>query len=80
MAKTADGIKIRSLISMLDGFQGIIVREGTKHPFMLVYAGLRPCPIAESTHVKQMVVPWLRQALQYQDGKSLYERLRQGSW
>lgn len=75
--KTLDGIRLSAIVRMASAIPGIAVREGTKHPYMLLYAGLRPCPVAESTHARRMLVPWLRQATGYSTN-DLYASLQSG--
>jgi hypothetical protein len=80
MAKTRDGIKITDILSAVRAVEGISIRQGTKHPYMLLYGQMRPCPIAESTDVKHMVLPWLKQidALRSYDKQTIYQGLKQG--
>ena len=79
MMKTRDGISIKDLLSAARNIPGVTIREGTKHAYMLNYAGLRPCPIAESTYAKHMVVPWIKQITQY-DNNTIYRHLKNGTW
>ena len=77
--KTIDGIKIQALVKMLGKIPQISVREGSKHPYIAISDGIRPCPIATSTNVKTMVVPWLAQVIGY-NSKSIYNSIRCGEW
>ncbi len=79
MAKTRDGIRLSDIISAVRGIEGVGIRQGTKHPYMLMYGQMRPCPVAESTDAKYMIVPWLRQILPY-DNRTIYSGLRRGSF
>jgi len=79
--KTRDGIKISDILSAARNITGLSIREGTKHPYMLIYPGLRPCPVAESTHAKHMIVPWMRTAIGTAigyDSQTIYEGLKTG--
>ena len=78
MSKTIDGIKLDYIIKVAEAI-GASVRSGAKHPFILGYNGLRPCPIAESTIAKTMVVPWMKIITQ-KDSGAIYEALRNGEW
>ena len=76
--KTQDGIRLNDILQIAREI-GIEVREGNSHPYILNYAGMRPCPIATSTHAQRMVAPWLARIT----GKSkqeVYQTMRQGSW
>ena len=55
----------------------IKVREGSKHPFILMYDGIRPCPVAESTHARKMLVPWFKSITGY-DTQLIYSSLKSG--
>jgi hypothetical protein len=79
MAKTRDGIKLETIISMTTKIPGIEIRGGTKHKYLLSYEMLRPCPIAESTNAKTMVVPWLKKSTGY-SAEYIYSSLKNGSW
>ena len=78
--KTIDGLRIEQIARMMLNVPGIEIRRGTNHPFIAVKAGLRPCPIATSTHAKRMIVPWLAQATGYNDRKCIYDSLKLGEW
>lgn len=76
--KTIDGIRLNDILRIV-GDAGIGFRTGNSHPYLLTCEGLRPCPLASSTHAERMVAPWLAQAT----GKSkqeAYEALRRGYW
>ncbi|HVY01679.1 MAG TPA: hypothetical protein VHA12_02870 [Candidatus Nanoarchaeia archaeon] len=76
--KTRDGLRLRDILRASTE-AGAGYREGTNHPLLLTYQGMRPCPIATSTDARRMVTPWLAQAT----GRSAYETyesLRRGSW
>lgn len=55
--KTRDGLKLNMVIKMLEKLPEVSIRPGRNHPNIAMKDGLRPCPIATSTDVKQMVVP-----------------------
>ena len=76
--KTRDGIRLSSIINMVMEL-GISVREGTKHPYILEFPGLRTCPVAESTDARSMLAPWLRNATGY-NAREIYHSLKQGEW
>jgi len=76
--KTRDGHRLEKILSLAREI-GATIREGTKHPYMLNYPGLRPCPVAPSTDAKRMIIPWLAQATGY-TRKEIYTALRKGSW
>jgi len=74
--KTQDGLSLKDILKV--ALQaGLEVRQGTKHPYNLSYRGMRPCPIATSTHAKRMLVPWMAQALG-RDREELYQALKRG--
>ena len=74
--KTQDGLHLKDILKAAT-LMGIGVRECTKHPYALEYPNQRPCPIANSTHAKRMVVPWIAQATG-KDRREIYEALRCG--
>ena len=76
--RTQDGISLRDILRAATEI-GIRIRDGRNHPYNLEYPGLRPCPVATSTHAKRMVVPWMEQATG-KDRKEIYEALRRGYW
>lgn len=76
--KTRDGIRLTEIVRVAMQ-AGAGIREGTKHAYMLLYAGLRPCPVATSTHAERMVAPWLAQATG-RSKQEAYEAMRQGYW
>lgn len=76
--KTSDGIRLNYILRVARKI-GAIIRAGNSHPYILNYEGLRPCPIATSTHAKRMVAPWIAEAT----GRSrteAYDALRRGYW
>jgi hypothetical protein len=76
--KTRDGIRLTDIIqAALQA--GAEVRAGNNHPYVLNYAGLRPCPVATSTHAQRMVAPWLAQATG-RSRQETYQALRNGYW
>jgi hypothetical protein len=56
--KTADGLKFRRVENAWENAGGT-VRDGRKHPRMLLYAGLRPIPLAKTTDARRMIAPYL---------------------
>lgn len=77
--KTRDGIKISQVVKMLSKLPGVEIRDGTKHLAMAMAPGQRPCPIAASTDVKRMVVPWIEQITDM-SRNDIYTSLRDGEW
>ncbi|MBW2969311.1 hypothetical protein KY314_04340 [Candidatus Woesearchaeota archaeon] len=77
--KTKDGIKLTKIIKALEKISGIEIRKGTKHPYIAMYNGLRPCPVAASTDAKKMLVPWVEKIVDY-SRKEIYSSLRTGEW
>jgi hypothetical protein len=77
--KTLDGIKIPKIVSFLSNIPGIKIRRGTNHPFVAMsnIPGLRPCPIAASTHAERMIAPWLSRATGLEK-REAYNSLRSG--
>lgn len=76
--RTSDGIRLTDILR-LAGEIGAKIRAGGSHPYILSFEGLRACPLATSTHARDMVAPWLARAT----GKSkreAYEALRNGYW
>lgn len=77
--KTIDGIRIPDIIKLLGELEAVSVRSGTNHPYIAESANIRPCPIATSTHAKQMLVPWIEKTTGY-DRKKIYQSLQRGKW
>ncbi|MBN1645226.1 hypothetical protein JW851_04310 [Candidatus Woesearchaeota archaeon] len=77
--KTRDGIKLTQIIQMLTKLSGVEIRKGKKHPYIAMYNGLRPCPVAASTDAKTMIVPWIEQASGY-ERNNIYSSLKSGKW
>jgi len=77
--KTRDGINLSTIVRMLSQISGINIRQGTNHPYIAVYDGLRPCPIAASTDAKRMLVPWIESATGY-ERRQIYSSLKSGEW
>jgi len=77
--KTLDGIKLNKILRVVEDLTGIEIRPGTNHPHILKYAGLQPCPVAESTHAERMLVPWLKKATGHEKTR-IYQALRKGYW
>ncbi|MFH1972445.1 MAG: hypothetical protein ABIJ18_03120 [archaeon] len=79
--KTRDGIKLSKIVSSLGSIQGMDVRPGRNHPYVARMEGYQgSCPIATSTDVKKMVVPWLKKATGIDDNKGMYQSLKKGEW
>ena len=76
--KTRDGIKMSKILKVAEGI-GATIRAGTNHPFILNYAGQRPCPVAPSTDAGRMVAPWIASATDCTNQEA-YQALRKGNW
>ena len=81
--KTKDGLRLSDIISAVENINGITIRAGTRHPYVLEYTGLRECALAESTHAKHMIVPWVKKVLNNYSGINydnnlIYNGLRNG--
>ena len=74
--KTRDGISLEKVVKVARQL-GLSVKEGSKHPYLLIYKGMVPCPVATSTDVRRMVVPWIRKSLDY-DTETLYSYFKKG--
>jgi hypothetical protein len=77
--KTLDEIKIRGIVKAAIKKPLITYREATNHVYMLNYPGLRPCPVATSTHARRMVVPWVARATGLPT-QEVYTALKRGRW
>lgn len=76
--KTRDGLRLTDIARVATEI-GARLREGTNHPYILNYKGLRACPLAASTNAERMVAPWLAHA----SGKSkleAYQAMKRGYW
>jgi hypothetical protein len=76
--KTRDGVRLNNILDAAREI-GVAIRTGTKHPYVLSYDGLRPCPVATSTDARKMVVPWIMKTGNYTP-RQAYNALRNGSW
>jgi hypothetical protein len=72
--KTRDGCKLKRILGFARE-EGIGIRKGTNHPYILRSEGLRPCPVACSSDAKRMIAPWLAQATGY-ERRRIYQTLR----
>jgi len=77
--KTRDGIRLATIARMVSELAMVGIREGTNHPMILMADGLRPCPLAESSDVRRMISPWLRDATGY-SARDIYSSLKSGAW
>ena len=77
--QTRDGIKLTKIIRAAENMIGVTVREGSKHPYVLSYDNMRPCPVAASTNARTMLVPWFKEITGYSN-KDIYSSLRKGKW
>ena len=76
--KTRDGVNLMNILKIAVAI-GAGVREGTKHPYVLNFADLRPCPVAESSDARRMIAPWIAQATN-KNKTEVYQAMRQGYW
>ena len=74
--QTRDGIRLNDILRVATKI-GAQIRAGSNHPYILNFEGLRPCPIAASTHAERMVAPWIARATGMNKRKA-YEALRRG--
>jgi len=74
--RTQDGLDLNRILNVAQEM-GAEIRTCGKHPYNLNYEGMRPCPIATSTHAKKMVVPWMAEATGL-ERTTLYRALRRG--
>ena len=74
--KTRDGITLEKVVKAARQL-GLFVKEGSKHPYLLIHEGMVPCPVATSTDVRRMVVPWTKKATGY-DSDILYSCFKKG--
>tara|TARA_Y100000310_G_scaffold339688_1_gene433143 strand:+ start:1220 stop:1483 length:264 start_codon:yes stop_codon:yes gene_type:complete len=77
--KTIDGISISGIVRMLSTLSGVQIMKGRNHPFLAKRDGIRPCPIASSTHAKEMLVPWIVDITGYNPNE-IYSSLKKGKW
>ena len=77
--KTQDGIRLSTIVRMVSELATVGIREGTKHPALLLADGLRPCPIATSSDGRRMIAPWLSYATGYST-REVYSSLKAGRW
>jgi hypothetical protein len=80
MAKTLDGLNLSNVLGAVREIPGVEVVEAREHPYKALAPGYRPCPIAKSTHVRRMLVPWLATVTGIQDKNRIYSALRSGRW
>jgi hypothetical protein len=76
--KTRDGASLDAVVKALGGIEGVEIRGGGNHPYIARKDGYRPCPIATSTDVRQMVVKWVKEVTGYQNARDIYNGLREG--
>jgi len=74
--KTRDGLSLEKVLRVVEEL-GFDIKSGTNHPYLIVSEGMIPCPVATSTDVKRMVVPWVRKATGY-DPVMLYQSFKKG--
>ena len=74
--KTSDGLLINKILLFAESLD-IDVRPGKKHPHIMNFYGMRPCPVASSTDAKKMIVPWIKEITGY-NSSTVYNGLRNG--
>jgi len=77
--RTRDGIRLSRIERMARQIAGVSTRQGTNHPIILNYPNMEPCPIAESTDVRRMVVPWFGEITGY-NNQNIYQSFQRGRW
>jgi len=77
--KTRDGIRLSTIVRMVSELAAVKIREGANHPLILSAYGLRPCPVAQSSHAERMIAPWLEKATGYSK-REIYSAFRSGCW
>ncbi len=80
MAKTLDGLNLSNVLGAMKAIPEITLVEAREHPYKALAPGYRPCPIAKSTHVRRMLVPWLSVVTGITDKNKIYNALRNGRW
>ncbi|MBR9703824.1 hypothetical protein GOV12_00295 [Candidatus Pacearchaeota archaeon] len=79
--KTRDGLKLRKIVCALEQLAGVVVRHGSNHPYVAFRSGYSvPCPVATSTDVRKMVVPWVKHVTDYSNSREIYRALSAGRW
>ena len=76
--KTLDGVRLNDIVHTARE-AGAEIRQGNSHAYILNYDGLRPCPVATSTHAERMIAPWLAHATG-RTKPECYEAIRRGYW
>ena len=77
--RTRDGLRLSRIVRAVTEIPRITVRTGSRHPYVLNYPNQIPCPVAESTDARRMIVPWLIRATGL-DRQNVYQSLRRGRW
>lgn len=72
-------VPLSNIVSLANETNGITVRHGNNHDYVLNYSGMRPCPIDTSTDFERMVVRWFRQVTGY-DKQTIFEACKAGYW
>ena len=79
--KTRDGLKLKNVVRALEELAFVTVRRGANHPYVAVRDAYPiPCPVAASTDVRRMVVPWVKNVANYQNSNQIYQALKNGEW
>ena len=77
--KTRDGIRLSTIVRLVSDLAAVSIREAANHPVVLMSAGLRPCPVAQSSHARRMIAPWVREATGY-SARDIYSSFKAGHW
>ncbi len=75
--KTIDGINLADIVRAVKDVEGVRIRHGAKHTYVLNYAGMKPCPLSTNINVRKCIVPWLYEITGL-ERYSIYESLRNG--
>ena len=81
--KTRDGFHLNDIVTatkvLVEEIPELGMRPGSNHEKVLTYPGMKACPIAQSTVVKTMLAPWLKQVTGY-TSQYIRDSLRRGKW
>lgn len=77
MTETADGLKLEKVVRFLRGVGIVPFRSGTNHTHMFslpdVNGRLRSVPLAVSTDVRKMLVPYVQRAIPIYTTQEIYD-------
>ena len=82
MTKTRDDLKLEKVVKFLRGVGIVPTRSGTNHVHMFtlpdVNGRLRSVPLAESTDVRKMFVPYVQRAIPAYSTQQIYDACKTG--